>query len=108
MNDEDLMENLMQMCDQVIYVEEVDSDDAYMQTVFKRAVEHRDALMLQFDTNLGNCKDEESRLYVKEVMLNFLIFSLKTLIAKYDCPDDNIVWLADHLKAQILQLKRIK
>ncbi len=87
MNDEDLMTTLMQLCDEVIYVKLVESKSSYVNTVFKRAMEHRDALMLQFDKNLSNCKDEESRLYIKEVTLNFLLFSLKTLIDKYDCPE---------------------
>lgn len=108
MNEDDLFDELYHICDTIIYVKEIHSEEKITETYYKLVMENVNSFFEQVDKKLALCENDEDKDFSKEVTLNFLIFSLKKLIADYDCPDDNIEYLADHLRKQILQCKRKK
>lgn len=101
--DKDIFFELYRLADTVIYVEEIDT---YKQECFDLSVSHMNEFFKQFNKRIKECKNENEMILTKESTLNFLIFSLKKLIADYDCPDENIEFIANHIKDQILKVKR--
>lgn len=106
--DDHLYNELYKICDTVISVEEIDEEQIYREDCFKVTMAHVKSFFEQVDKKLNSCQTEQEIIFTKESTLNFIIFSLKKMIVEYDFPDDNIEFLADHLKEQILKVKRKK
>ena len=108
MKEDSLYEILYQMDDTVIHVEEITPEEAYRKEVYELSIKNMKSFLDQVNEKLAKCENDDDKIFVKETTLNFLLFSLKKLIVDYDCPDENIEWLAYHLKDQILSLIREK
>jgi hypothetical protein len=108
MDNDDMFDEFYKLADTVIYMEEVNAEEKAAELCFKKVMENVNSFFEQVDKKLSLCENDEDRDFAKEITLNFLIFSLKKLIADYDAPDENIEYLANHLRDQILQVKRKK
>lgn len=106
-NDEDdFFDVLCQLSDTVIKIEEVDPEKEYRMNVFKLSKKNMDNFFTQVNQKLSLCKDEYEILFTKEVTLNFLIASLKKILVDYDCPDENMEYMANNIRDEIISCTR--
>ena len=96
---------LCQFADQVIFIEKVDQRDEYRKKMVEICMKQRDEFFKQVDQRLSECDNENDRSFVKETTTTFLISSLQKIIVDYDCPDENIDYLASIIKEQIESCK---
>jgi vacuolar-type H+-ATPase subunit E/Vma4 len=97
---------LYQIADTVIEIKEFDPEEKHRIEVFELSKKNMEKFFEKVNEKLDSCNDEEEVVFVKESTLNFLIFSLKKLIVDYDCTDENIEYLANHIRDQLLSVKR--
>lgn len=105
-NEEEIKNILYQLADTVIEIEEYSEEDLRRKNVFEASQRFVEDLFRQMKEKLEICKNENEKVFVKEVTLNFLITSIKKIFVDFDCPDENIEWLADHMRDQILATTR--
>lgn len=111
MDEKEIFDVLYEIADTVIEIKIVPSqeeieEESYRKECFDVSITHVNEFFNEFDKRLLMCKSEIDIIFLKETTLNFLIFSLKKLLVNYDCPDENIEYLANHFRDQILSLKR--
>lgn len=99
-------ETLYELADTVIHLEEINLEDVKKKEIFETTIKNVDNFIEKVDSKISLCKDKNEIEFVANTTINFLIFSLKKLLVGFDCPDENIEYIAEHIKDQILSLKR--
>lgn len=104
--EKDLFDTLYSLVSTVLYVEEKTPEEIRRHETFLVAKKNVDAFFAQINEKLSLCTTEEEMSFVTDTTINFLIFSLKKMVVDFDCPDENIEYLANHLRDQILSVTR--
>lgn len=106
MDEDEFFEILCEHADAVIKLVEVDPKKEYREKVFQKSIDETNKFIEQLDKKLYFCKTEDEKTEIKEIALNFHIFSLKKLLVHYNCPDENIEFFGDEIKRQILTCRK--
>lgn len=105
-NEENVFNILYELADTVIEIKEVSPEDLHIKAVFNCSNEFVESFFKQINEKLNICENEQEKIFVKEVALNFLMASLKKILVYCDCPDENIELIADNIKDNILKCTR--
>jgi len=106
MQEDEFFDELYEIANTVIYVDEISPEEIRKKEVFKESRKLVEGLFLSIDEEINHSRNDEEKCFTKEVYLNFILFSLKKIIVQYDMPDDNIVWIAGHIKDKLIECTR--
>jgi len=105
MKNDDILKSFSDIVDLVIYADmEDETEEPISPEVYEFAVRCTESLWKQVEIRLQACKTEQDILYVKDSTFNFLLFSMRKLLAELD--DDEIERMANVVRERILRLKR--
>jgi len=102
--DDELFNAIAPIVDTILYLKKV--EHSISDEVFEYAIKCRDELWKQVEKRLALYNDEVDKEFVYESTFNFLLFSMRKLIAHLD--NDSIEYIANEVKNKLMNLKEGK